>query len=90
MKTQTEQKAGHRRVVIRGYVVFAVSIALLLVFNSAKLRSAVRDYPANWATDRLVLAADEWHGWMGRLGADRLADGLRAPFEAFREWRWPS
>ena len=74
--------------VARGMRIFMLAAALLLVFNSASLRSAVRDLPANMVTDRLVLSADVWHGWMEAVGAAGVAPELRRPFEALRELTW--
>jgi hypothetical protein len=61
---------------------------LLLVFNSDRLRSAVRDLPPNAFTDRLVLTADQWHTWMEAAGAAAVVPALRRPFEAVQSLTW--
>lgn len=76
--------------VARGLRIFAIACVILLVFNSASLRSAVRDLPADRVTDWLVLGADTWHGWMEAIGAADVAVLLRRPFEALHELTWPS
>lgn len=75
-------------VVRRGLRVFAIAVVLLAVFNSDRLRSTVRDYPANALTDRLVLGVDRWHQWMEAIGAARVAPALRRPFETVHESTW--
>jgi hypothetical protein len=88
MSDRTDRPDPTMAMVARGFATFMLAAALLLVFNSASLRSAVRDLPANMVTDRLVLSADMWHGWMEALGAAGVAPGLRRPFQALRELTW--
>ncbi len=84
-----EQRSQTVAMAVRGLQIFLITAAILLVFNSAKLRSAVRDFPANAVTDRMVLAADQWHAWMEAAGAAKVAETLHQAMLDIRDTQWP-
>jgi len=87
MRDTTEDRS-YVATVRRGLIVFLIAAAMLAVFNSARLRSAVRDWPPSAVTDRIVLSADRWHGWMEAIGAAALVPAIHDGFERVRRLRW--
>lgn len=65
-----------------------VAFALVALFGSQGIRHFTRDLPGNAMTDLLVNAADEWHGFMVRLGPAQAQPAVRQGFERIRDFRW--
>lgn len=78
-----------RQSIRRGVISMLVAAAVLLVFNSAGLRSWARGLPGNAVTDVLVEAADRWHGIMQRVGFATAMDVVQDAVAEFREQPWP-
>jgi len=55
---------------------------VMLVFGAEPLLRWTEELPVNPVTDRLVLAAETWHGWMERAGPARLHPWLKAEIAA--------
>ena len=54
----------------------------MLILGSAPLLHWAEELPVNPATDRVLLAAETWHGWMERAGPGWLHPWLKAQTEA--------
>jgi hypothetical protein len=61
---------------------FAAAGLVMLVLGAQPLRHWTEELPVNPVTDRLVLAAEIWHGWMERAGPARLHPWLKTEVEA--------
>jgi hypothetical protein len=59
----------------------AVVLVMLLLGSDPLLRWA-EELPVNPISDRVLLAAETWHGWMARAGPGRLHPWLKAEIEA--------
>jgi hypothetical protein len=77
-----------RQSVRKGVTSMLVAAAVLLVFNSAGLRSWARGLPGNAATDVLVEVADGWHGMMRRAGLTAATAAVQDAVAAFRDQEW--
>jgi hypothetical protein len=73
----------------KGVISMLVAAAVLLVFNSAGLRSWARGLPGNPATDMLVVGADWWHSTMRRAGLTEAMAAVQDAVTAFRGQGWP-
>lgn len=68
--------------------VMLIAFVLMALFNSSDLRSFTRDLPADWFTDQLVIAADQWHDLMIAWGPAHVRPAVRELFDDFRNMRW--
>lgn len=59
----------------------AASLVMLMLGAEPLLRWT-EELPVNPATDRLVLAAEIWHGWMDQAGLAKLHPRLKTEIEA--------
>jgi hypothetical protein len=60
----------------------AAASLVMLILGSAPLLRWAENLPVNPATDRVLLAAETWHGWMDRAGIGRLYPWLKAEIQA--------
>ena len=61
-------EAETARSVRYGSIAMIVAMLVLLVFNSAGLKTWVRNLPGNATTDFIVTQTDRWHGLMESFG----------------------
>lgn len=69
-------------------LVMLVAFALMAVLNSSGLRSYARDLPEGWLADRLIVAADRWHGLMLAWGPAQLRPAVNDLLERARKAGW--
>lgn len=82
---KSPDSAGNARMAV---VAMLISFAIIAVFNSEGAQHFTRDLPGNAFTDRLVEAAEGWHGLMEQLGPARIEPALRERFDRLRGVSW--
>jgi hypothetical protein len=60
----------------------AAASLVMLVLGAEPLLRWTEELPVNPVTDRLVLAAEIWHGWMDQAGLAKLHPWLKTEIEA--------
>jgi hypothetical protein len=78
-----------RHSVRNGVISMLVAAAVLLVFNSAGLRTWAHGLPGNAATDVVVKSADWWHSVMQRAGVAAAMAAVRDAVAELRNQHWP-
>ena len=81
--------ATTRQSVRKAAVSMLVAATMLLVFNSAGLRTWAHGLPGNAATDMLVAGVDGWHRLMQRAGLAGAMTAVQDAVAAFRDQGWP-
>jgi hypothetical protein len=62
----------------------AAGTLLLALFNAQGLEKWAARLPESPVSNALIVGAQEWKGWMDRLGPARVFDDLRKAFREFR------
>lgn len=61
----------------------AAATLVMLALGAEPLLRWTEALPVNPVTDRAVIVAETWHGWMERAGVARLHPWLKAETDAF-------
>ncbi len=72
----------------RMFVAILVATLMLGAFNSSALVNRVRSLPAGPVEDRIITAAEDWHGWMEKQGLSDYIDVARAYVATLKDKRW--
>lgn len=82
------ERAETSRAIRDGIIAMLVAMLLLLVFNSAGLRSWARNLPGSTVSDVIVSCADRWHAVMREIGATVPKAAVQNAVSDFRDYEW--
>jgi len=68
--------------------VILVASVVLGVFNSDALVNRVRNLPAGPVEDRIIIAAETWHEWMGSRNLTTYITYMRKQIQSLKEADW--
>ncbi|MEN0039939.1 MAG: hypothetical protein AAF764_01250 [Pseudomonadota bacterium] len=69
----------------RCLAIFLAGLLALVVFQSSAMVTTSYDLPENAMSERIVMAAETWHGWMEAMGTAGVTEAISDTLEEWHE-----